>query len=247
LAPELARLRDSFNRMAARLAESDTENRRLNEQLLTLQDQERAELARDLHDEMSPYLFAIGADAASTSRLLKESRISEAGENVRSIADAVRHMQRQVRSMLGRLRPIGLAEFGLREAIENLVAFWRRRRPEIRYEVRISPRCEDVGDLLGTTICRVVQEALSNAVRHAGPDLVDISIERRGDEIRVTITDDGPGMREPNRPGYGLVGIDERVSAIGGRLTFSNKSGEGFAVMAVLPFAISAPVQTAEI
>jgi two-component system, NarL family, sensor histidine kinase UhpB len=246
LAPELARLRDSFNRMAARLAESDAENRRLNEQLLTLQDQERAELARDLHDEMSPYLFAIAADAAGASRLLKESRIGEAGETVRSIADAVRHMQRQVRRMLGRLRPIGLAEFGLREAIENLVAFWRRRRPEIRYEVTISPQCEELGDLLGTTICRVVQEALSNAVRHAGPDLVAISIERLRDEVKVAITDDGLGMREPSRLGYGLVGIDERVSAIGGRLTFSNKSGEGFTVMAVLPFTIAAPLQTAE-
>jgi two-component system sensor histidine kinase UhpB len=246
LAPELARLRDSFNRMAARLAESDAENRRLAEQLLTLQEQERAELARDLHDEVSPYLFAIGADAATASRFLRESRIGEADENVRSIADAVRHMQRQVRRMLGRLRPIGLAEFGLREAIENLVAFWRRRRPEIRYEVTISPQCENVGDLLGTTICRVVQEALSNAVRHAGPDLVAISIERHGGEIRVTITDDGPGMREPSRRGYGLVGIDERVKAIGGGLTFSNKSGEGFTLMAILPFPITAPLQTAE-
>jgi two-component system sensor histidine kinase UhpB len=246
LAPELARLRDSFNRMAARLAEADTENRHLNEQLLTLQEQERSEFARDLHDEVSPYLFAIGADAATASRLLKESCLVEARENVRSISDSVRHMQRQVRRMLGRLRPIGLAEFGLREAIENLVAFWRRRRPDIRYEVMISAHCEDRSDLLGTTICRIVQEALSNAVRHAEPQRIAISIARERDDVRVSITDDGPGMREPGKMGYGLVGISERVSAIGGHLTFSNNSGEGFAVMAVLPFRMSAPVPAAE-
>jgi two-component system, NarL family, sensor histidine kinase UhpB len=246
LAPELARLRDSFNRMAARLAEADAENRRLNEQLLTLQEQERSELARDLHDEVSPYLFAIGADAATAARLLKESRAGEARENVQLIADAVRHMQRQVGRMLGQLRPIGLTEFGLREAIENTVAFWRRRRPEIRYDTAISPQCENLGDLLGTTICRVVQEALSNAVRHAGPHLVAISVERKEDEISVAITDDGPGLAEPGRLGYGLVGIKERVSAIGGRLTFSNDAGEGFSVMAVLPLLVSAPAQTAE-
>jgi two-component system sensor histidine kinase UhpB len=246
LAPELARLRDSFNRMAARLAETDAENRRLNEQLLTLQEQERSELARDLHDEVGPYLFAIGADAATASRLLKEFRASEAGENVQSIADAVRHMQRQVRHMLGRLRPIGLAEFGLREAIENLVAFWRRRRPEIRYEVIVSKECEDLGDLISTTICRIVQEALSNAVRHAGPKLVTISIERDQDEVSVAVTDDGQGMQEPARLGYGLVGINERISAIGGRLTFSNRPGEGFAVRAVLPVPLSSPVETAQ-
>src|SRR6516164_9610641 len=137
LAPELARLRDSFNRMAARLAVADAENRRLNEQLLTLEERERSELARDLHDEVSPFLFAINIDAATASRMLKEGRTAEAGGHIQSIAEAVRHMQRQVRQMLGRLRPIGLAEFGLREAIENIVAFWRRRRPDLRYQVEI--------------------------------------------------------------------------------------------------------------
>ena len=249
LPPELARLRDSFNRMAARLAEADAENRRLNEQLLTLQEQERSELARDLHDEVSPYLFAIAADAASASRLLKEARPSAAGENVRAIADAVRHMQRQVRRMLSRLRPVGLAEFGLRGAIENLVAFWRRRRPEIAFEIAVSTECDDLGELLGTTICRIVQEAMNNAVRHAAPSLIKIVVERDREEVRVVVVDDGRGMREPSKLGYGLVGISERVSAIGGRLTFSSKFGQGLMVTVTLPCrqpknAVSPPALT---
>jgi two-component system sensor histidine kinase UhpB len=235
LAPELSRLRDSFNRMAARLADADAENRRLNEQLLTLQEQERSDLARDLHDEVSPFLFAINVDAATASRLMRGGRATEARGHVQSIADAVRHMQRQVRSMLGRLRPIGLTEFGLREAIENTVGFWRRRRPEIRYEVTISAECDDLGELVGTTIYRIVQESLSNAVRHADPTLITVSIDRHGQEVRVEITDDGRGMSSSSRPGYGLVGIGERVRAIGGRLDVSSKPGEGFAVRAVLP------------
>ncbi|MGH7063650.1 MAG: histidine kinase, partial [Stellaceae bacterium] len=132
LPPELSRLRDSFNRMVARLAEADADNRRLNEQLLTLQEQERGELARDLHDEVSPFLFAVNTDAASASRLLAEARNAEADEHIQSIADAVSHIQQQVRRMLGRLRPVGLDDLGLAAAIENLVAFWRRRRPQIR-------------------------------------------------------------------------------------------------------------------
>ena len=257
LAPDLSRLRDSFNRMVARLAETAAENRRLNERLLTLQEEERSELARDLHDEVSPYLFAINADAATASRLIENGRVSDAALHVRSIVEAVRHMQRQVRRMLGRLRPIGLAEFGLREAIENLVAFWRRRRPEIRYEVAISAECEDLVDVVGTAICRIVQEALSNALRHAEPKRVAISVERdrdleRGrDEIRLSVVDDGQGMRDPDKLGYGLIGISERVSAVGGRFSFTNKSEEGFAVIAVLPYpqasvSISSSVQSAE-
>ena len=241
LTPELARLRDSFNRMAARLAEADATNRRLNEQLLTLQDQERSELARDLHDEVSPFLFAINIDAAAASRRLGEGRAAEARGHIQSIAEAVHHMQRQVRQMLGRLRPIGLAEFGLREALENLVAFWRRRRPDLDFTVLVSADFADPGELVGTTICRVIQEALSNAVRHAEPTTVTISVDRRHDhpgdheEIRVVVADDGRGMPEPNRLGYGLTGVHERVSAVGGRLTFASRSGEGFAVTAIFP------------
>jgi two-component system sensor histidine kinase UhpB len=235
LAPELARLRDSFNRMAARLAAADTENRRLTEQLLTLQDQERSELARDLHDEVSPFLFAVNIDAASAARLLAEGRATEARDHVDSIVDAVHPLQRQVRSMLGRLRPIGLQEFGLREAIENMIAFWRRRRPEIDFQLAVSAGCEGLGELVGTTICRIVQEALSNAVRHANPTLITVSIDRYGQEVRVKITDDGQGMSEPSRPGFGLIGIGERVKGIGGRLSFASQPGEGFTVAAVLP------------
>jgi two-component system, NarL family, sensor histidine kinase UhpB len=237
LAPELSQLRDSFNRMTVRLAVADAENRRLHEQLLSLQEEERSDLARDLHDEVSPFLFAINIDAATASRLLSEGRAGEARDHVQLIADGVRHMQRQVRSMLGRLRPIGLAEFGLREAIENMIAFWRRRRPDICYRVAVAEECDEPGELVESTICRIVQEGLSNAVRHAEPKMINVSIDRIGGEIRVEIADDGRGMPASARRGYGLVGIEERVQAMGGRLDVANRGSEGFAVSAVLPAA----------
>ena len=226
--------------------------RRLNEQLLTLQEQERSELARDLHDEVSPFLFAINIDAATASRMLKEGRMAEARDHVQPIADAIRPMQRQVRSMLSRLRPIGFDEFGLREAIENMIAFWQRRRPDINYHFDLSAECRGLGELLGRTICRIVQEALSNAVRHADPTLITVSIDRQGETVRVEITDDGRGINEPSRPGYGLVGIGERVRAIGGSLSFSGQPGEGFAVAVALPCssrqeAASTSVQAVEL
>jgi two-component system, NarL family, sensor histidine kinase UhpB len=241
LPPELSRLRDSFNRMAGRLAEADADNRRLNEQLLTLQEQERSDLARDLHDEVSPFLFAIDIDAATALRLLAEERSSEASGCVQSIAEAVRQIQQQVRHMLGRLRPIGLEELRLSEAIENIVAFWRRRRADIRYNVTIAAECDALPELLGTTICRIVQEALSNAVRHAEPRVITVTVNRGRNvshdrsEIAVEVADDGRGTGEPHRFGYGLLGISERVKATGGRLTFDNRPGVGFAVTAVLP------------
>lgn len=241
LPPELSRLRDSFNQMTARLAETDADNRRLNEELLTLQEQERSDLARDLHDEVSPFLFAVNLDAAAAARLLAEGCTRETGEHVQSIIEAVRRVQQQVRHMLGRLRPFGLADLGLEAAIENLVAFWRRRRPDICYRISVSDECEGLPNIIGTTICRIVQEALSNAVRHAEAKRVTVSIEpccdpgHGSEAIRAVVADDGHGMSEHNRKGYGLTGLSERIAALGGCVSFSNRPGNGLAVVAVLP------------
>jgi two-component system sensor histidine kinase UhpB len=241
LPTELSRLRDSFNRMAARLAETDQDRRRLNRQLLTLQDQERGDLARDLHDEVSPFLFAVNVDAATACRLLADGRAREAESHIRSIVDAVAHIQRQVRSMLGRLRPLGVADLGLADAIANLAIFWRRRQPQIRFNVSIAPECVDLPERIATAICRTIQEAVSNAVRHAEAKVISILVERRratatGDEaIIVQIADDGRGMGKDTPIGYGLTGVSERIAALGGRVSFTNRPDGGFSVSAVLP------------
>jgi two-component system sensor histidine kinase UhpB len=237
LTPELARLRDSFNRMAARLAATDADNRRLHEQLLTLQEEERSDLARDLHDEIGPFLFAINVDIANIARLLKEGLTQELAPHTQSIAEAARHLQRQVRGMLGRLRPIGLTEFGLAEAVGGLVEFWRRRYPKIEYRASVAPDCENLGDRADTTIYRIVQECLSNAVRHGKPQLITVCVDRSrcGNEMIVEVADDGSGIDDAPTMGYGLIGMEERVRAMGGRLIFSNRPGGGLSVSAALP------------
>jgi two-component system sensor histidine kinase UhpB len=242
LTPELARLRDSFNRMAAHLAATDADNRRLHEQLLTLQEEERNDIARDLHDEVGPFLFAINVDVANMTRLLADGRTHELPAHTQSIAEAARHLQRQVRGMLGRLRPIVLAEFGLTEAVGRLVEFWRRRYPEIEYRTSIAPDCENLGERADTTIYRIVQECLSNAVRHGKPQLIAISIARDGARMIVEVSDNGSGLREEPAKGYGLIGMDERVRALGGRLEFSTPSDGGLVVTAVLPRAEPGPL-----
>jgi two-component system, NarL family, sensor histidine kinase UhpB len=247
LTPELARLRDSFNRMAARLAAADVDNRQLTEQLSTLQEEERNEIARDLHDEVGPFLFAINVDAMNMARLLKEGRADELVPHTQSIAEAARHLQLQVRGMLGRLRPIELDELGFREAIGRLVDFWRHRNPRIEFRVTIADDYEDFGNRADATVYRIVQESLSNAVRHGAPGVIAITIESRGRETWVEVVDDGVGLSAESGPGYGLIGMEERVKLLGGRLCFANRPGGGFAVSAALPFALAASLpETAE-
>ena len=102
---ELAPLRDGFNGMAARLEEMGLQNRALNEQLMTLQEEERAELARDLHDDVAPFLFAVGADSAMIRQYIANDAFAEVAPRAEAIGDAVKHMQRHLKDVLRRLAP----------------------------------------------------------------------------------------------------------------------------------------------
>jgi two-component system sensor histidine kinase UhpB len=143
--------------------------------------------------------------------------------------------------MLGRLRPIGLAELGLIEAIDNLIEFWRRRHPEIAYRCDIAPEVAGCGGLIDTTVYRIVQESLSNALRHSRPSAISITVTsdsgaREEDRaLQVTVADDGQGMSAEPGVGYGLLGMSERVKALGGSLAVSSGVGTGLVVTASLP------------
>ena len=111
--PEIVALGRGVNEMAARLAAMRERNRALEEQILTLQDEERADIARDLHDEIGPHLFAANVDAAMAASLIGSGKAEDALDQVRRVTAAIGHIQRLVRDILGRLRPTHLAELGL--------------------------------------------------------------------------------------------------------------------------------------
>ncbi|HUB64910.1 MAG TPA: ATP-binding protein [Methylocella sp.] len=242
-APELSRLLGSFNRMASELAELDEEKRLLNEQLLSMQEEERRAIARDLHDEISPFLFAVNADLAAIARLAKEGRGTEIAQEIQSTLDAVSHMQRQVKTMLGRLRPGILADFGLAAAIMSMVEFWRRRHPEIRFKTDLPSAEASFGAVIDITIYRIVQESLSNAVRHGNPAEITVSVaavtadDHGQDRVIIAVGNDGHGMDKTAGFGFGLTGMRERVQALGGCLVLKREPGLGLSVTATLPLA----------
>jgi two-component system sensor histidine kinase UhpB len=247
---ELSRLARGFNSMAGRLAAMETRNRVLEDQLLTLQEEERADLARDLHDEIGPYLFAVNVDAAMVGQLAHDRRLSEIPDRLASIQEAVAHMQSQVRDILGRLRPTRAVELGLNAAIDDMVAFWRARHGDIAFDVRL---LEDEGladEAQKETIYRVVQESLNNAVRHGRPTRieVDVSLAPSG-EIVTRISDNGAARMKPPNPsrhgqsGFGLIGMRERVTASGGAVSIDRGDPNGgWTVVARLPSIGRSPV-----
>lgn len=236
--PELARLAEGFNRMAERLAGLEAKNRRLHERLQHLQEEERADLARDLHDEIGPFLFAVSVDAAAIPQLAAEGRRIEIAERVATIRDAVVHMQRQVKATLGRLRPIGPLGLGLADAVETLAQFWRRRAPGIEVRIDLGVGDETRDERIDGTIYRIVQEGMSNAVRHGSPQRILVTIaDEDEDNIRVAIVDDGAGIDgTAGEAGFGLIGMTERIAALGGTLEVGNRrDAPGVALTAVLP------------
>jgi two-component system sensor histidine kinase UhpB len=239
--PEVKYLAESFNRMAEQLGTLEAKNRRLHGQLTTIQEEERADLARDLHDEVGPFLFAVNVDAAAVARMAQvTNRKAEIQEQVRSIQDSVDHMQRHVRAILERLRPAGLLEVGLAQAVNNLAMFWRRRHQELSIHVDL-PDETSFGEAHDAAIYRLIQESLSNAVRHGQARFIDVTVtdgtDGADDEILMQVSDDGIGLAEPAvGGGFGIVGMKERVAALGGVLTVVNRAGgRGAVVTARLP------------
>jgi two-component system sensor histidine kinase UhpB len=246
---DLIVLQRGFNDMVDRLTLMDRRNRALEAQLVTLQEEERADLARDLHDEIGPHLFAVNVDAQIIGQLVGADPKTPVTEHIHSIQSSIGHMQRLVREMLGRLRPSRATELGLHPAIVDLVAFWRARSPaiDIRYEA-----LEDESILeeqAKDTVYRIVQESLNNAARHAGASRIVVRIARLGEaEVEVSISDDGASAAPVNQGGFGIIGMRERVRNSGGALAIDERGADGgWSVIARLPCKGPPPAADAEV
>lgn len=240
--PEFARLAQGFNHMASQLSAFSSANRQLYAQLQNAQEEERAEIARDLHDEVGPYLFALQVDAKAIGKI----DTPEASRLSASVREAVVHIQRHVRNILRQLRPVTQLEFGLEAAVGDLIAFWTRRNPEIRFErnIRLHGTLERRHE---EAAYRIIQEAVSNAVRHGNPALVRVDIQSGAGELTVSVQDDGGGTKASAEDDIslaplslgkaGISGMRERVLALKGKLDIENIPGHGVRLCAVLPLA----------
>jgi len=233
---EFQRVYRAFNSMVDRQARTEAKNRSLNEQILRVQEEERADVARDLHDEIGPFLFNVDVDAAAIARSVEQRDCTAITERVAGIREAVRHMQGHVRGILSRLRPAALLDLGLAEALANLVESWRARQPAVAItfdcdSTTFDPEIED-------TVYRIVQESLSNALRHGSPRHVDVSIRLNDSDVGIEVRDDGRGISAARAPGFGISGMRERAAQHGGTVEIcAPPDGHGVVVRARLPLS----------
>ncbi|WP_213771684.1 histidine kinase [Bradyrhizobium sp. dw_78] len=244
--PELAAICGKLNHLAATLGDAVEEKRRFAERAVSLQDAERKEIARELHDEFGPYLFALRAHASSLVRLAdtRELNTGTLRRHGGAVLEQVNALQQFNRRVLERLRPVGLAELGLCEAIGALVRLWRESHPGVAIKTTISRSLGETGEMADLTIYRIVQEALTNVFRHADATAVDVTVEPAGSFsglgrpnqgcALVRVHDNGGGLKPEHRFGLGLTGMRERIAALGGTLTVAS-SATGVLVEAVVP------------
>jgi len=244
--PELAAICDKLNHLAATLENAVEDKRRLSERVVSLQDVERKEIARELHDEFGPYLFALRAHASALTRIADsgERNVEVTRRHGNAILEQVNALQQSNRRVLEKLRPVGLTELGLHEALGALMRLWRESHPGVVIETAISPSLGETGETADLTIYRTIQEALTNVFRHAGATRVNVTVEPtellsglarqgRGGAL-VRVRDNGSGLRRDHRLGLGLTGMRERILALGGSLTVASGEG-GVTVEAVVP------------
>lgn len=236
---EFTRLAAAIDHLAAALSESQLARRRLAHQLIRVQEDERRTLAMELHDDMGQTLTAISVTAAYLGRhagRLDGARIDECAQDLRR---DVRACGEQMRAMLSRLRPHGLEGPGLAPALRELLRNWQQRAAGIAFTVALPAQLPPLDKESSLVLYRVVQEGLTNVVRHsqAGHCRIDVAIEQ--DVILVRIEDDGCGLGDQGARGAGhgcgLIGMRERLCMVGGQLQIGNGAGGGVRLLASLP------------
>ena len=235
--PEIRNLNAKINSLADTLDSLNRANDALMERVFEAHDEERQLIAHELHDEFGPHLFALRASAAVLAKTVGDQPAARAAAS--AIEAQVGELQGQNRRILADLRPAALEELGLIEALEALVAHWRRAEPKIVVTLEVDPRVETLSERAGLMAYRFVQEAMTNAFRHAGAMRIEASLKFETPldtptlrdpalaGLVIRVTDDGRGLQGEAEPGMGLVGMRDRVRLMGGSVSIESPRAGG--------------------
>jgi signal transduction histidine kinase len=212
------------------------ELKQLSARLLEAQEEERKLISRELHDEVGQALTGVLVEMANLSNLIRNKEESALSKKADEIKRLLEESIGAVRNMALLLRPSMLDDLGLVPALQ-----WQAREASKRSGIWVKVAAEQVSDELTedhkTCIYRIVQEALHNIVQHANAQNVRITVTQEPERLLLSIQDDGRGFNPQQERGMGLIGMEERVSALGGRLIVESASGEGTLLRVALPLS----------
>jgi len=211
--------------------------RALTAKLQTVREEESIRIAREIHDVLGGALTALKMDLAALSKSLSESGDEQVAQKVAVMSDFVDETVHKVRSIATELRPSVLDDLGLVAAIE-----WQakefQRRAQIECCIFSDQEELSLAAEKSTAIFRIFQEILTNVARHARATRIEIRIEVRGNNFRLTVSDNGVGISEDavlNSKSLGLLGMRERALICGGQVEITGRKGVGTKVTVNLP------------
>ncbi|WP_127593519.1 sensor histidine kinase [Paenibacillus lautus] len=235
LGEQLVKISKRWEDQVSSLQRLSTNNAQLAEQArVTAIVEERQRLARELHDAVSQQLFAISMTATAVGRTLDKD-FDKAQRQVALIEEMSAVAQSEMRALLLHLRPVYLEGKALEQGLRELIKELRIKVPmEITFEMD-----DDIHLLKGIEnhLFRIIQEAMSNTLRHSKAEKMDIRIHRRQNTVRVMLRDDGIGFEldDKKQTSYGLSTMQERVTEIGGSVQFITAPGKGTRIEIVVP------------
>jgi PAS domain S-box-containing protein len=233
----MKKMLDEGKRAEEKLTKSRERLRNLSGHLHGLLEEERTRISREIHDELGQALTAMKLDLSSIRRSLVSDGLAKRSAKVHEIERSVNRIIRTVRKIATELRPGILDELGVAAAIEWITKDFQKRTG-IGCKVTIKAVDKISDTVRATTIFRIVQEALTNVMRHAAASQVNVSLEKMDDTLKLEVRDNGIGIKEGrifDARSLGLIGIRERVLLLGGKAEISGKPGEGTVVRVILP------------
>ncbi|ANV99280.1 histidine kinase [Bradyrhizobium icense] len=222
--PEIRRSAQEANELARTLKRLSQDNRSLLRRIVSLQDNERQDMARELHDELGPLLFGIRANTVALLGSIPSGN-AELRKAAEGILQSVETLQQANRRILDRLRPLYIQELGLEKSIQTLLQNAKAQSRGLKVTSRIDADLNEVDGLLSQTIYRVIQEAVTNVLRHAKANAMHVTAGINNGEVIVEVSDDGIGFPADRMFGRGLTGMLERVRALSGTLELLREAG----------------------
>ena len=229
--------------IAGKMQEISAELQTLNNQPRLLEGQtkeeileiERHRLARELHDSVSQHLFAAMMMLSAITEKAKKDQVSEAQQKqLAMVTDIINASQSEMRALLLHLRPVSLEGKSLRQGIEQLL---KELQSKIKIELKWDVEDVSLPTAIEDQLFRVVQELLSNTLRHAKANELEVYLHEIDQNVLLRVIDDGVGFdtSQPKAGSYGLMNIRERIAAVGGTVKIISFKGQGTSIEIKIP------------
>lgn len=232
---EFNQIASAINHMTITLATTKRENSALTLHSLEIQEEERRRLSQELHDELGQSLTAIKVMAVTA-----KTQPANSATIHQSIIEICDHLITVVRSMMRQLHPLMLEELGLKATLEDLINHWMLRQPELSITLNCSDDIDGLDAKMTIQLFRIIQESLTNIVRHASANQARIALSISDDDyLHIEIRDNGLGCVDNSpKSGFGLLGMRERVNSLGGLLRIHSEPGLGLVISVTIPLFI---------